>query len=173
MAPTASLDGGWELRPAVEADIDALMGWFGDARDVHTWGGPAFRYPFTPASFREDCHWPSMASFILQDPAGRGCGFGQVYEYRRRNHLARLVARPGARGRGVGRRLVEGLVSAGHALFSHPECSLFVFRDNAAALACYRAAGFSEADFPDDRAGFRDACYFLTRPVMLPPAASR
>ncbi len=155
---------GWTLERADEATIDALMAWFGNPADVTAWGGPKFRFPFTPESFREDCHWPDMATFRLCDPDGRFCGFGQFYERNGRINLARLIVEPSRRGQGIGRRLVTMLMAVGPELLPLHEFSLFVYRNNRAALECYRSLGFEIGDYPDDQI-LADECYYLTRPV--------
>ncbi len=168
LTPIVDADG-WALDRAGPADIAVLRGWFPDDAAVRVWGGPNFRAPFTTESFAEDCHWPAMDSFCLREP-GRDAGlsmvaFGQLYDRNGRINLARLIAHPDRRGEGIGRRLVGLMMVAGARLLPLDEYSLFVYRDNAAALACYRAMGFEiNADYPADQA-LADECYFLTRPV--------
>lgn len=157
--------GGWSLRDATEDDLRKLMGWFESADAVKVWGGPKFRYPFTSATFREDCRWGRMATFVLESPGGEFAAFGQVYERYRRINLARLVVRPDLRGQGIGRRLVEALIEVGPTVVDRPEFSLFVYRDNTPALACYLGAGFSIHSYPQD-APMADVCHYLTRPVQ-------
>ena len=160
----ANEDEHWQLVEAIDADIDELMTWFGNAEDVVIWGGPKFRFPFTPESFREDCHWGEMASFSLRDGDDLQAGFGQIYDRNGRINLARLIVHPARRGQGIGRRLVEMLMAVGPGLLPLPEYSLFVFRSNEAALSCYISVGFEISDYPDDQI-LADQCYFLTRPV--------
>ena len=160
-----SPDDGWVLRPAADANIDRLMDWFDSAEDVRIWGGPKFRYPFTRGSFRADCHWPSMASYVLRDPGGAMCAFGQFYDRNGRINFARLVAHPGRRGEGVGRRLLTMLMEVGRQALPLAEYSLFVYRNNAPALGCYLSLGFEiQADYPADQV-LADECHYLVRPV--------
>ncbi len=162
MTGEALQDDGWILREAIAADIDDLMLWFPVYEDVHIWGGPSFRFPFTRETFFKDIYWEKMASFCLIDPSNRFAAFGQLYERNSRIHLARLVAAPEMRGRGVGRRLIEMLMTAGQAMFPSDEFSLFVFRENKPAYECYKSLGFEVTDYPDDMP-HADACYYLTR----------
>ncbi|MDX1516318.1 MAG: GNAT family N-acetyltransferase [Woeseiaceae bacterium] len=157
---------GWTLAPSPDSDREALMGWFGSADDVSRWGGPKFRYPFTPESFAEDCRWGEIASFSLLDPDDDLAAFGQIYERLGRINLARLVVHPARRGAGVGARLVRMLMTAGRDAMGLDEFSLFVYRDNAPALACYRAAGFAIRPYPADQP-LADVCHYLTRPVRF------
>ncbi|HNP36578.1 MAG TPA: GNAT family N-acetyltransferase [Woeseiaceae bacterium] len=157
-------DQAWRLCDADESNIDELMGWFRSADQAMIWGGPGFRFPFTPATFRQDCHWPAMRSFAMLDPAGNFCGFGQVYERIQRMNLARLVVHPERRGEGVGKRLVTMIMHVAPSLLPLDEFSLFVFRDNLPALECYRAMGFSIQDYPENQP-MADTCFYMTRPV--------
>ena len=150
------------LRAAREADFTELMTWFPRAEDVDVWGGPKFRFPFTLETFLEDCHWPGMRSYVLDD-GGRLLAFGQVYERHARINLARLAVGPDHRGKGFGSLLVRRLMDESRECFSLDEFSLFVLRDNAPALNCYLACGFRIAEYPE--AEMADVCYYMTRPV--------
>ena len=164
MTGEALQEDGWILREAIAADIDDLMRWFLTSDDVHVWGGPWFRFPFTRETFIKDIHWGKMASFCLCDQSGRVVAFGQLYERDGRIHLARLVVIPDMRGHGLGRRLIEMLMKAGQAMFPGDEYSLFVFRENTPAYECYKSLGFEVADYPSDML-HADVCYYLTRPA--------
>ncbi|MEO1204205.1 MAG: GNAT family N-acetyltransferase, partial [Pseudomonadota bacterium] len=154
MTPIVDADG-WALDRATPDDIETLKRWFPDDTSVRVWGGPNFRAPFTSESFAEDCHWPAMDSFCLREPDGESgdtmVAFGQLYDRNGRINLARLIAHPERRGQGIGRRLVGLLMVAGARLLPLKEYSLFVYRDNRAALACYQAMGFEiNPDYPED-----------------------
>lgn len=145
-----------------DRDLDELMSWFSDAQSVDIWGGPNFRYPFSRESFVEDCRFEVMQSFILRDPERRVAAFGQYYNRHDRGHLARLIANPAMRRRGVGKRLITMLIQVAREQHGFSECSLFVYRDNEPAYHCYLALGFTVQDYPDD-APMEERCYFLTR----------
>jgi ribosomal protein S18 acetylase RimI-like enzyme len=155
---------GWKLQESSRADMDQLMKWFGDAEAIKVWGGPRFGYPFSKSSFLRDCHWRKMPTYSLRNPEGDLAAFGQFYERLGRINLARLVVSPGMRGQGIGKRLIQGLLEAGRETYESSEYSLFVYRDNAAALQCYQSMGFEIADFPED-APLQDECFYLTRSV--------
>jgi len=156
---------GWRLEPAREQDIDELMEWFDGEHSVKIWGGPKFRYPFNRETFLVDSHWGDMATFCLRDSCDRFRAFGQLYERDRRINLARLITHPEVRRQGVGKRLVQMLMSTGADLFALDEYSLFVFRDNTPALGCYRSLGFEIQNYPSHEV-LADECYYLTRPVV-------
>ena len=154
----------WSFDPAGAADIDELMTWFPDAASVDIWGGPRFRFPFDQASFHEDCRWQEYSSYCLRDPEKRFVAFGQIGKRYKRSHLARLIAHPEMRGRGVGRRLLEQLVETAREANECQEVALFVYRHNTAALQCYRALGFEIQEYPED-APMRELCFYLSRAI--------
>ena len=153
---------GWSLDQATALDIDMIMAWFPDADSVKVWGGPAFRYPFTGETFREDCRLDVTESYCLRDAAGDLAAFGQSYERDGRGHLARLVSNPAMRRRGAGRQLIHMVLASLDQRYEFDEYSLFVLRDNEPAYRCYLSLGFVVKDYPDD-APMPDTCYFLTK----------
>ena len=155
-------EAGWVLQTATDEDIDTVMSWFPDAGSVNLWGGPEFRYPFTDATFREDCRIGLMDSYCLRNPAGDLAAFGQSYERDGRGHLARLVSNPELRGTGAGKRLISMIIEALAAQHDYDEYSLFVFRHNEPAYRCYLASGFVVQDYPDG-APLPEECYFLIK----------
>jgi ribosomal protein S18 acetylase RimI-like enzyme len=153
---------GWTLATTSDADIHEIMTWLPDAASVNIWGGPNFRFPFTPETFREDCRLDVMDSFSLRDAGGELAAFGQAYERDGRGHLARLISDPGARRRGAGRQLIELIIASLEGAHDYEEYSLFVYRDNVPAYQCYLSLGFVVQNYPEG-APMPDKCYFLTR----------
>ncbi len=153
-----------KLNIATESDINLLMSWFPTERSVDIWGGPKFRYPFTPQSFQEDVRWREMDSYNSVDPSGEMLAFGQMYERHGRINLARLVVAPEQRGQGLGKRLVALLMDRGREGFPLDEFSLYVHKDNHAARACYVSMGFEDSAYPDGDE-LADTCIYMTRPV--------
>lgn len=139
------------LRQLGDNDIPELMRWIPDAEAADRWSGPFLRFPFTSESFREDLRLDQVDSWALVDRTGDLIGFGQVYERYGRNHLGRLAVHPDCRGSGLGHRLVAGLMRKGAEHPGLPEFGLYVYSDNEAALRCYRAAGFVDAEDPGRR----------------------
>lgn len=158
------LDDAWILDETAESDIDQLMKWFPDADATRIWGGPDFRHPFNRHSFAEDIHWGRMATFSLRSPAGELAAFGQLYERLHRINLARLVVNPTMRGQGIGKRLIEALMTLGPQMFFCSEFSLFVYRDNVVAAKIYESMGFEVTNYPE-KAALGEVCDYLTRPV--------
>jgi ribosomal protein S18 acetylase RimI-like enzyme len=155
---------GLRLAPATATDIDALMHWFADAVSLRRWGGPAFRHPFTSASFRADLTHRGQRSFALRNEHAGLLGFGQFYPRWQRIHLSRIAVHPDHRGRGLGRILLQNLLAAGREELDLAEFGLFVYRDNAAAMTVYRESGFAVAASPDPDETI-DGCSYMTRPT--------
>jgi ribosomal protein S18 acetylase RimI-like enzyme len=151
----------YSLHPARDVEMRALMQWFPDAHSTRVWGGPAFRFPFTFESFIADARWPGMSSWCMRDEHEM-LGFGQYYDRYHRINLARIAVHPGRRGEGLGKRLLALLMQEACKATDSAEFSLFVYRDNAAAVRCYKAMGFEVAEFPPD-APLKDVTCYMTR----------
>lgn len=146
-------------------DLPSLMTWFKDESTTCQWGGPLFRYPFSDTSFYEDLKLEIYSSYTLWSDKREKIGFGQVYERLGRGHLARLAIAPGKRGNGLGLFLVNGLCEKASEVFQCPDHSLFVFRRNNAAIACYARAGFRESAYPEDYADSDNIMYMVRADV--------
>jgi ribosomal protein S18 acetylase RimI-like enzyme len=155
-----------KLNAATEADIRHLMSWFPTKQSVNVWGGPMFRYPFTPETFYEDTYWQNMDTYCLVDADEEMLAFGQIYERHGRINLARLVVSPHRRGQGIGKQLILLLMEKGQEDFPLTEFSLYVYEDNYPARSCYAGVGFEQRDHPEDDE-LPDTCIYMTRPVQM------
>lgn len=155
------------LVAATEPHLAALMRWFPDARSCAVWGGPAFRFPFDPESFREDAHWGEMPSRAIVGPDGALLAFGQWYLRSGRCNLARLAVSPARRRAGLGTLLVRRLAAEGCRRLAVEECSLFVASANEPAAALYRKLGFVDSELPDGDVAPAGALYMVARVVEL------
>jgi len=140
--------------------LPELMTWFPDAHPLRTWGGPEFRFPFTPATFREDAKVDGIDSFALVAEDGALAAFGQCYLRIERCHFGRVGVAPVRRGQGLGTLLLAKMAAWGQARFGPRELSLFVKHDNEAAHRLYRRLGFRETPYPDP-AFLPDAHYMI------------
>ncbi|MWA09571.1 GNAT family N-acetyltransferase [Streptomyces sp. BA2] len=130
-----------ELRPFAVEDADTVARWPVSAGEVALWCG----LRDFPVAARAVAGW-QLEEGVRGHALIEGetlLGYGEVWcdEDEGEAELARIIVAPGARGRGVGRVLVRGLAElalrAGYA-----EIFMRVHPANAAALRCYRAAGF-------------------------------
>ena len=151
------------------AQVPELMTWFADARELRTWGGPDFRFPFTAASFREDAKLDGIDSFALVAEGGSLAAFGQCYLRVERCHFGRVGVSPRWRGQGLGTRLFREMAGWGLAEFGPRELSLFVNRDNTAAHRLYLRLGFRDTPYPEAMPAGMDAHYMVADAVALAP----
>lgn len=135
---------------ATDTQVLQLMPWFPDRASCQIWGGSQFRFPFTEITFLQDTRSHALPSFALVAPDERLLGFGQYYLRAGRCHLGRLVVSPEDRGKGLGRRLISGLVELGVQQLQVGECSLFVAPDNLPAIRLYQDLGFVQIAYPED-----------------------
>ncbi|HZG04563.1 MAG TPA: GNAT family N-acetyltransferase [Streptomyces sp.] len=138
-----------DLLPFSPAHAAVVAGWPRSAAEVLMWCGErAFPLPARRvAEWQREEGVRGRVLVVDGAPAGygelwfddgenseEGTGEGEV-------ELARIIVAPAARGRGLGRALVRGLLA--EALDAgRPDVFLRVHPDNAAALRCYRGAGF-------------------------------
>ncbi|MEO0997229.1 MAG: GNAT family N-acetyltransferase [Pseudomonadota bacterium] len=132
--------------PVLEAfvasrDLDDLIGWFPDSAALLRWGGAGYAFPVRKTEFLNRLNVPEQPAYVLRQNA-INLAFGQYYLRQRRLHFARLIVRPGERGRGLGERLIDGLGRAAVRRVGARPQSLFVLADNVPAIALYKRLGF-------------------------------
>ena len=161
------------LIEAREQDVITLMTWFSDRDSAQRWGGPNLRFPFNEGDFRQDIRWGEIDTYSLIEDQ-QMLAFGQVYTRNGRHHLGRLVVAPEARGRSLGRRLIEEILGQAQQHDHRAEASLFVYRDNLPAWHCYTQLGFRAAPFPTDMPPLENGV-FMIKPLEgePPPVKSR
>ena len=131
------------FRRATAADAATTLSWSPDAVTLRRWVGPSARWPATAESLWADINTPDFTTFALEDPAHGLVGFGQL-KHRDGTiaHLARVIVSPHHRGQGYGRMLCTALMHEAPRLYPIVAYSLYVYRDNAAAMKLYRSLGF-------------------------------
>jgi ribosomal protein S18 acetylase RimI-like enzyme len=149
------------FQPFDAARLPQLMRWFPDGASVRQWGGPDFRFPFTEETFRKDVRLDDVPAWEIVSTDGALLAFGRYYLRLGRCHLAFLAVAPEMRGRGIGLKLVEELCAEGARNLSFDEYSLFVWQDNAVAVALYRKLGFIEAPYPEPSSGLAGMAYMI------------
>lgn len=134
------------LRRATIADVATALAWTPEDEALRRWAGPGTRCPATVESLWEDIvtRNPAAATYAFESAGDGLIGVGQV---RRREpacgHLARIVVSPALRGRGFGRALCRALMHEAARLHPGITCfTLYVYPDNAPALALYHSLGF-------------------------------
>lgn len=155
------------LALATRQYLNRMHAWFPDAERCLQWGGPRFRFPYTPESFAADCGIDQLASYAMLNQADELLAFGQYYRRLDRCHLGRLAVNPAHRGQGHGVRLIAALSHLGRQDLDTTECSLFVLADNPPANALYRKLGFEVTDYPYDDIDLEHFYYMTTAHTCL------
>ena len=139
------------MRDATRDDLAIVASWVGTAEECRLWAGPAVSFPVEPGRLAVEIEFDEADDLALADEAGTA-GFGQlVWRPRGRAHLARVIVRPDARGRGYGRVLVRALVERAVSRGARV-ATLNVYAENAPARLLYEEAGFTVTDGPDGHA---------------------
>jgi [ribosomal protein S18]-alanine N-acetyltransferase len=134
------------LRRATLADTATALSWTPQDDDLRRWAGPGTRCPATPETLWADISCGDATTFAFDSPGSGLVGFGQVrYREQTYGHLARIIVSPLHRGCGGGRRLCLALMREAVRLHPIKAFSLYVFPDNARAIALYRSLGYAEA----------------------------
>ncbi|MEW2588696.1 GNAT family N-acetyltransferase [Streptomyces virginiae] len=124
------------FRPA--ADAPTLRSWISGPTDLMTWAGPNFRWPLDDAQLAAYAAEPGRRTWTGVSPDGTPLGHVSLADGR----LGRVLIAPGARGRGLGERLVSLAVRVGFDELALPEIGLGVWTHNTAALRIYEKLGF-------------------------------
>lgn len=158
-------EGALRARTATPADLAVVATWIGSARKCERWAGPRLPYPLDLDRLPEQLDMGVAISLALVDDEGLAA-FGQVLPVEPgRAHLARLIVRPNARGRGVGRVLCRALLRRA-AKAGQSSATLYVRRDNAEAVRLYESLGFRRAIDPARRAS--SDTWFMRRSLLTP-----
>ena len=135
------------FRDGTEADLLAAASWIAGRRDCELWAGAAVPWPLDPASLPAQVDMMDAVCLSLVD-GHELMAFGQrLQRSAGRAHLTRVIVRPEARRRGLGRALVGELLARARTA-GYLRASLNVNEDNPAALALYQGLGFRDAQRP-------------------------
>lgn len=125
-----------------------IAGWAGSPAESRMWCSLAEVTPEIVESWSER---PATEAYVLCD-GGAVVAYGEIWVDAGENEVevAHLIVDPVARGRGMGRRLVHGLVE--QAKRHYPAVAIRVHSQNEIAIRCYRAAGFERVSPTDEAA---------------------
>jgi [ribosomal protein S18]-alanine N-acetyltransferase len=117
----------------------------GDLDGVLAIEDASFNNPTTREWYEGELRRPDVCFiYILRTPEEPVAGFCAFWRVAEQIHINNLAVRPELRGRGLGTRLLEGVI-AGAARMGATQATLEVRRSNTAALALYERAGFRTA----------------------------
>jgi ribosomal protein S18 acetylase RimI-like enzyme len=132
------------LRAFADDDANPVSTWATEPDEVAAWcghtGGPVSADVVVGWS-----HKPDVRSWMLVAD-GSPVGYGEIWidDDEKEVELAHIIVAPQARGRGYGQDLTRLLLAEARRI--HPDVFLRVVPSNAAAIACYRRAGFNRLD---------------------------
>jgi ribosomal-protein-alanine N-acetyltransferase len=135
-----------------------------DLDEVEAIAGRSFDRPWSRAALRAELDKPfSRCRVVRTEPSGAIRGYAIWWIVAGEQHLLTIAIDPDARGEGLARVLMEEMLAEG-ARAGAKECFLEVRAGNEAAIALYRAHGFSILDvrprYYDDG---EDACVMVHR----------
>lgn len=144
----------FRLAPFEPRQAALIASWVSSPQDA-LWVAPHTPPPITASSV---LHWQDQgrSGHVLLDAHGAPVGYGELnVQDASLGHywLGHILTDPSLRGRGIGRALTRRLLQRGFGLLGARRITLVVFPENAAAIACYRAAGLRDDgwethDFP-------------------------
>ncbi|TLS47093.1 GNAT family N-acetyltransferase [Streptomyces montanus] len=135
------------LLPFTAAHAITVASWPASATEVAMWCGQR-EFPVTEGTVLGWQRDDDVAARVLVE-GERVVAYGELWFDAEEDEveLARIIVAPEARGRGLGRVLVRGLLSEAESA-GHSDVFMRVHPDNDRALRCYRGAGFVTVD-PD------------------------
>jgi ribosomal-protein-alanine N-acetyltransferase len=122
-------------RLAGESDLDAVM-----AIEDASFHNPTARAWYEEELTRSDV----CAIYVIRVPEASVAGYCALWRVADEIHINNLAVRPDLRRRGLGRRLLAGMLDAAAAAGVR-RATLEVRRSNVAAIRLYEQAGFREA----------------------------
>jgi len=138
------------FREATRDDLAVAASWMAGARDARFWAGPRVTWPIDPGRLATQVQLDAATNVAAFDDDGL-VAFGQwLRGTPDRCHLCRIVVRPDARRRGLGRSLLAELLRRARAA-GCTRASLCVYHENVAAVTLYRSLGFRPAALPAGR----------------------
>lgn len=128
-------------RPAEERDLAFVCGFPQSAEELF-FLFPKASYPLSPAQLRAAMALRADSTVVELD--GAVAGFANFYRWEKGGvcSLGNIVVAPAARGRGVGRYLVETMVDLAFARHGATAVAVSCFNANTAGLLFYPRLGF-------------------------------
>ncbi len=135
------------LCPVQRPHYATIADWLDSAEATQRWAGPGVPFPLPSERFAQVLELGLRPGWALLDEQGQCLGFGQYWMTDACTaHLGRIIVSPLARGRGLGRLLMQSLGEQALREDGMQRLTLRVYRDNAAAVALYRDLGFQQVD---------------------------
>lgn len=131
------------LQPVQSSHYATIASWLDSAASTQRWAGPGVAFPLAPDCLAHALELEVRPGWVLLDAHDNCLGFGQYWRTEADTaHLGRIIVSPQARGRGLGRVLMQSLSRQALQVDGVRRLTLRVYRDNVAAMALYRNFGF-------------------------------
>ncbi len=132
------------IRPYQENDFDRLATWVSDKKEFAYWGGAWFDFPLEKGPFNQHHSETDHTGFSAIDSLGNLLGYFEIRElHPKEGRLFRVIVKPDARSKGIGRRILAEALRVGFEEMDFVKVGLGVFDTNHPAIRCYKAAGFT------------------------------
>lgn len=152
-------------RPVTENDIQLICG-FPQNEDELFFLFPKAEFPLTPSQLQDAIAQRSDSTVVELD--GVVVGFANFYRWEVGGccSIGNVIVSPAARGRGVGRYLIERMVALAFSKHQAAEVTVSCFNQNVAGLLLYPKLGFKPFAVEErkDRRGNRVALIHLRLP---------
>jgi RimJ/RimL family protein N-acetyltransferase len=143
--PLARREADVRLRPMRVEDVDVALDVLAEVAAEGRWLGTegGFDRPARRERFLAGIEDPTATTLLVEDPVtGRILGHGHVHVARYGVAQLGMALAAEARGRGIGRALLDGLIEAARDLGAH-KVELQVWPHNEPAIRLYRSRGFA------------------------------
>ena len=141
------------LRPYKKSDSPIICSWLTDEKGFMKWCAGMYTYPMTPQQlddrYDEFCKDDDAWFMTALDESGKVCGhliFRKADCENNSIHMGFIIISPDMRGKGFGKQMLSQALRYAFDIFGAKTVTLGVFANNASALGCYKAAGFTETD---------------------------
>jgi ribosomal-protein-alanine N-acetyltransferase len=112
-----------------------------DAAAVAQVEAACFDTPWTLRDFKQEMGENPVARYLVAEEAGRILGFAGAHIILEEGHITNVAVLPGARGKGLGRKLLQALMQYAANLGAR-YLTLEVRESNAVAISLYASFGF-------------------------------
>ncbi len=137
------------LKPLHPDHFEEIVSWVKNPEEQAIWSATSFPFPVEPAHLQTLLDKPNCRAFVLEyEGQTVACGDIMLNEDGI-SRLCRLMVKPEARGKHLGRKLVEELLAFSLTHFPERKVRLNVMKDNARAVALYNRMGFVKTDLPE------------------------
>ena len=140
------------LKTFEEADFPILQNWETSKEMLFQFSATELSYPLNLEqwqAYRQK--YPDRRQYLARLDIGTPYAFGEIIPQDEKSvRLSRLlVGEVRQRGKGLGGRLIQELITEAEKQFTLERIDLFVLADNARAIRCYEKEGFTFVEAPE------------------------